>query len=407
MCGRSAQSVRGVEQAEEELRAEAYQQRSITDQTGGAAPRPHEQVSPSAQSIRPSHWPSSLDNVNMGPGMRGLVLHKGGNETSGRSGGIVCEEMVWGLVPKAGTKTSPLPTGPSQHYSNLMFNARSDTLYDKRTFRDLALRGQTCVVALDGFYEWKESEKSAIGGGSGKQPYYIHRSDGKPLLIAGLWTSVPTGRQHGYDGKPEKLTTYTLLTTDACPKLRWLHHRQPVLLWDTTSALEWLQSPSQKLEKSIANEASIDSDALTWYPVSKKMNKTQYREKDCNVAIKIEKVASVKSFFSKSFAQSAGSKARVPAQTGPRNMLEEGWQTKAQLEMERSKRQGPFSLSKAPASATGGAPAAKKAKTVSKPSPSKLLHTSRGNGGKSSPSRKGQITSFFTSNATEQKHDGA
>lgn len=138
MCGRSAQSVRGVEQAEEELRAAAHQQR-ITDQSGGAASRRHEQASP------PSHWSSSFDNVNMGPGMRGLVLHKGGNETSGSSRGIVCEEMVWGLVPKAGTKTSPLPTGPSQHYSNLMFNARSDTLYDKRTFRDLALRGQVSV----------------------------------------------------------------------------------------------------------------------------------------------------------------------------------------------------------------------------------------------------------------------
>lgn len=256
---------------------------------------------------------------------------------------------------------------------------------------------QTCVVAVDGFYEWKESEKSAIGGGSGKQPYYVYRSDGKPLLIAGLWTSVPTGRGHGYDGKPEKLTTYTLLTTDACPKLQWLHHRQPVFVWDTASAVEWLQSPSQKLEKHMAKGASLDHDAVAWYPVSKKMNKTQYREKDCNVAIKIEKVASVKSFFSKSFAQSTGSKSKAPAETGPTHVLEEGWKAKAKSQMEQSKRQAPFAPSKA----------AKMAKTTSSPSPSKLLHT--GKGGKPSPARKakkGQITSFFTSNATEGKKDG-
>ena len=210
MCGRSAQSVRGVEQAEDIIRAAGSRRRENRQQSSSSA-------APSSSST--PQWPSSYNNVNMGPGMRGLVIRKSSNEDV--DGGITCEEMVWGLVPKAGTKTSPLPEGPAQHYSNLMYNARSDTLYDKRTFRDLALRGQTAVVAVDGFYEWKESEKSAIGGGSGKQPYYVHRSDGKPLLIAGLWTSVPTGREHGYDGKPEILTTYTLLTTDACPKLQW------------------------------------------------------------------------------------------------------------------------------------------------------------------------------------------
>lgn len=206
MCGRSAQSVRGVEQAEEIIRA------------GGSASDGRTRDANRQPSSSTSHWPSSYNNANMGPGMRGLVIRKSSN---GNDGDITCDEMLWGLVPKAGTKTSPLPEGPAQHYANLMYNARSDTLYDKRTFRDLALRGQTSVVAVDGFYEWKESEKSAIGGGSGKQPYYVHRSDGNPLLIAGLWTSVPTGREHGYDGKPEMLTTYTLLTTDACPKLQW------------------------------------------------------------------------------------------------------------------------------------------------------------------------------------------
>ena len=250
---------------------------------------------------------------------------------------------------------------------------------------------QTCLVAVDGFYEWKESEKSAIGGGSGKQPYYVHRSDGKSLLIAGLWTSVPTGRGRGYDDKPEKLTTYTLLTTNACPKLQWLHHRQPVFIWDVASALEWLQSPSQKLEKHIANEASLNHDALIWYPVSKKMNKTQYRERDCNVSIKIEKVASVKSFFGKSFTQSMGAKSKAPAETGPKHVLEEGWKAEAELQMEQSKRPAPFSPSKE----------VKKAKTTLSSSPSKLLH--RRKGGKPSTPQKGQITSFFTSAATEKE----
>ena len=385
MCGRSAQSVRGVEQAEDIIRA--------AGSGGGGAGgrnRGNRQQSSSAppSSSSTSHWPSSYNNVNMGPGMRGLVIRKSCNNDDVVDGGIACEEMVWGLVPKAGTKTSPLPEGPAQHYSNLMYNARSDTLYDKRTFRDLALRGQTAVVAVDGFYEWKESEKSAIGGGSGKQPYYVHRSDGKPLLIAGLWTSVPTGREHGYDGKPEMLTTYTLLTTDACPKLQWLHHRQPVFLWDTAAAMKWLQDPSQTLEKSIARDASKDHDLLAWYPVTKRMNKTQYRESDCNIAIKIEKVPSVKSFFTAAAKGGGVGKAKAPVETGPKDFLKDGWKEEAEKQMAQSKRKAATASSPTPSS-----PATKKIKpSTSSPSPArskKLLHKQQ------SPPKPGQITSFF------------
>ena len=109
MCGRSAQSVRGVEQAEE----------IIIRAGGGGDGRTRD-----ANRQPSSHWPSSYNNANMGPGMRGLVIRKSSN---GNDGDITCDEMVWGLVPKAGTKTSPLPEGPAQHYANLMYNARSDT----------------------------------------------------------------------------------------------------------------------------------------------------------------------------------------------------------------------------------------------------------------------------------------
>lgn len=54
---------------------------------------------------------------------------------------IICTSHVWGIIPRSGSKEIPLPEGPSKHFSNLMFNARSDTLYDKRTFRDLVLQG--------------------------------------------------------------------------------------------------------------------------------------------------------------------------------------------------------------------------------------------------------------------------
>lgn len=113
------------------------------------------------------------------------------------------------------------------------------------------------------------------------------------------------------------------------------------------------------------------------------MNKTQYRENDCNVAIKIEKVPSVKSFF----LAARGGKAKAPVETGPKDYLAEGWKEDAEKQMTQSKRKAASSLS------VPSSPATKKIKpSASSPSPArsskKLLH-------KQSPTKPGQITSFF------------
>jgi putative SOS response-associated peptidase YedK len=44
-------------------------------------------------------------------------------------------------------------------------------------FRD-ACRRRRCIVAVDGFFEWK-----AIKGQKGKQPYAIAMNDGAPFGI--------------------------------------------------------------------------------------------------------------------------------------------------------------------------------------------------------------------------------
>ena len=116
------------------------------------------------------------------------------------------------------------------------------------------------------------------------------------------------------------------------------------------------------------------------------MNKTQYRENDCNVAIKIEKVPSVKSFFS---TTNKGGKAKAPVETRPKDFLTEGWKEEAEKQMAQSKRKAASSLS------VPSSPATKKIKaSASSPSPArgsskKLLHKQQ------SPSKPGQITSFF------------
>lgn len=241
--------------------------------------------------------PSFQDNFNMSPGMAGVIFHS----TQQHSNEIICSEMIWGLCPKSGSKNHPLPPGVSKHFSNLMFNARSETLYEKRTFRELALNGQTCLWCIDGFFEWKEPEKNVLSNQSGKQPYFVYRKGGDlPLVIPGLFTKVNTGRIDNATGREETLETFTLITTAACQPLKWLHHRQPCFIWDMNLANEWLCNPSEELMTQISKLSSriqeIDN-CLAWHPVKKEMAKLSYRGKDSMDAIKIEKVASVKSFF--------------------------------------------------------------------------------------------------------------
>ena len=85
------------------------------------------------------------DNWNLAPGMGSVIFLLDESSASNSSVSINSRlsptTKVWGIIPKSGTPQSPLPLGPNKHFSHLMYNARSETLYEKRTFRDLALKG--------------------------------------------------------------------------------------------------------------------------------------------------------------------------------------------------------------------------------------------------------------------------
>jgi len=62
------------------------------------------------------------------------------------------------------------------------YNARSETAASKPSFRDAWHHGQRCIIPVEAFYEpdWR----------SGKAvPTRISRTDGKPIGLAGLWSS--------------------------------------------------------------------------------------------------------------------------------------------------------------------------------------------------------------------------
>ena len=115
------------------------------------------------------------------------------------------------------------------------YNARSETVASKPSFRDAWRLGRRCIVPVEAIYEpdWRS--------GRGV-PTRIRRSDGQPLALAGLWTGwrSPTG---------EVLRSFSLLTVNADqhPFMRQFHkpdeEKRMVVLLPPQALQHWLQAP--------------------------------------------------------------------------------------------------------------------------------------------------------------------
>lgn len=111
----------------------------------------------------------------------------------------------WGLVP---TWAKDPSSGAK------MFNARSETVAEKPSFR-AAFAQRRCLVPASGYFEWQ----SRAGG---KQPYFIFPTDESPLAFAGLWETRKESDVRTF--------TFSILTTAARGELAAIHDRQPVML---------------------------------------------------------------------------------------------------------------------------------------------------------------------------------
>lgn len=157
--------------------------------------------------------------------------------------------MRWGLVPSwsAGPRTGPRPV-----------NARVETLLRKPLFAD-ALAHRRCLVAVDGFYEWRQLPDGT------KQPFFVSSGDGgEPLALAGLWD-----RWRGGDGST--LVTCVIVTTAANEAVRLLHDRMPAILpapsWD-----EWLDPEGGDPHLLLRLLAPARDGLLTVRPASRLVN---------------------------------------------------------------------------------------------------------------------------------------
>jgi putative SOS response-associated peptidase YedK len=115
--------------------------------------------------------------------------------------------MRWGFVPRW---YKSLTDGP------LLINARSETIAEKPAFRE-ACRERRCLVATEGFYEWKREK------GQTPLPWFVSRADGAPLVMAGVWQ-----RWQGAEG--EAIDSCAIVTCAANDLMAPVHDRLPVIL---------------------------------------------------------------------------------------------------------------------------------------------------------------------------------
>ena len=172
--------------------------------------------------------------------------------------------LTWGLVP---SWSKDLKVGLR------MTNLRSESLLDKSAFaRAVAVR--RCLVPADGWYEWQASPTAVDAKGKPrKQPFFIHRSDGALLAMAGLY-EFWRDRSVADDDPNAWLTTYTIVTTAAEPGLDRIHDRQPLVLereqWD-----DWLDPLQNDLS---AIKVHLDFSApgrFDAYPVGTAVNSSR------------------------------------------------------------------------------------------------------------------------------------
>ncbi|WP_062516599.1 SOS response-associated peptidase [Demequina gelatinilytica] len=163
-----------------------------------------------------------------------------------KEAGRSLELARWGLVPSWAKDPS---------IGSKMFNARSETVAEKPSFRS-AFAKRRCIVPASGYYEWRTVDGV-------KHPYFIHTEDGAPLALAGLfefWRDKALGDEAPW------LATCSIVTTAARDEMQEIHDRQPVMLLHDEAAA-WLDAGTGKDD--LFAVIAAPAPALTWHEVGR------------------------------------------------------------------------------------------------------------------------------------------
>lgn len=194
-----------------------------------------------------------LDQSNLEPNYNVCPTNIIDTLVMGDEGTVRIVPMRWGLIPAWWKKTL-------KEFKLATFNARSETVTEKATFRS-AFRRHRCIIPASGYYEWEDTP-------SGKQPHYYTRRNGKLLGFAGIWdewADPETG---------EIIKSCAMLITEPSKFAARYHDRMPVIL-ETSQFEDWLTAKSGVEVLQPAAE-----DVLQEHAVSRRVNSSRADRND-------------------------------------------------------------------------------------------------------------------------------
>jgi putative SOS response-associated peptidase YedK len=202
------------------------------------------------------------ENFNVAPTQDVYAVVAGGD------GRARVETFHWGLIPS---------WAKDRKIASRMINARAETLTEKPAFKAL-LTKRRCIVPMDGFYEWQPGSPDGPRTAKGqplKQPMFIHRVDGDPLAVAGLWTAW----KDPADSDGRFLHSVTVITTAANAAVRPVHDRMPALLGADHWAA-WLDPANGDVESLTQMLDGGPPELLTMQAVSIDVNNVRNNRRD-------------------------------------------------------------------------------------------------------------------------------
>lgn len=169
--------------------------------------------------------------------------------------------LRWGLIPGWAKDSS---------IGNSLINARAETITEKASFK-VSFKKRRCLILASGFYEWK-----SIPGEKKKIPHFIKLKSGDTMTFAGLWDSWR-------DENSNDINSCTIITTSPNELMAGIHNRMPVIVHPADRML-WLSNSFDE-KKMLDLLKPYESDEMTAYPVSNKVNIPGFDDESCLIPV--------------------------------------------------------------------------------------------------------------------------
>lgn len=160
------------------------------------------------------------------------------------------EPMQWGFVP---------PWAKEGQFKRPLFNARSETIWEKPSFKNL-IRRYRGIVPINGFYEWQRQGNTKIAN-------YITLKDAPAMGLGAIIQSHADG-----------YSQCCLITADANDQMQEVHNRQPVVILPQAMD-DWLNDDNPDLVNRCMQP--LESGAFEIKKISNHVNNTRNDGPEC------------------------------------------------------------------------------------------------------------------------------